>query len=298
MLLDFWAVARGSRQGRRLGRRSYLGTIWGYRGLFWYILGTFWYIFVISARWSRPGRPPGRRCPGGPFNWLRLTQPWQHWKSRWNWQYQSGDNDDFCIDDKKVKIPFLCFCSELTEENTCFFRFSNVTAWSWWKPWRRRPTWQRRNFNRWCHQPEHQSLPVSGLTSMKNTEGDCCLHYPIIADHVDKASATLGYSMYFHRTSWPAALLRWQIVEQALKSNFWTFEEAHKSSPSFSAGSCLALLDAVLLGEVKQRPLSCSCVGQEIMVECSRWRIVSCHRLWLVISTESLGTRFIGQERC
>ena len=94
-----------------------------------------------------------------------------------------------------------------------FFRFSNVTAWSWWKPWRRRPTWQRRNFNRWCHQPEHQSLPVSGLTSMKTAEGDCCLHHPIIADHVDKASATLGYSMYFHRTSWPAALLRWQTFE-------------------------------------------------------------------------------------
>ena len=63
-----------------------------------------------------------------------------------------------------------------------FFRFSNVTAWSWWKPWRRRPLWQRRNFNRWCHQPEHQSLPVSGLTSMENTEGDCRLHHPIIAD--------------------------------------------------------------------------------------------------------------------
>ena len=79
--------------------------------------------------------------------------------------------------------------------------------------------------------------------------------------------------------------------------NFWTIEEAHKSFPSFSAGSCLALLDAVLHGEVKQGPLSCSCVGQEIMVECSRWRIVSCHRLWLVISAESLGTRFIGQDR-
>ena len=62
--------------------------------------------------------------------------------------------------------------------------------------------------------------------------------------------------------------------------NFWTIEEAHKSSPSFSAGSCLALLDAVLHGEVKQRPLSCCCVGQEIMVECGRWRIVRCPCRW------------------
>ena len=28
-----------------------------------------------------------------------------------------------------------------------------------------------------------------------------------------QASATLGYSMYFHRTSWPAALLRWPNID-------------------------------------------------------------------------------------
>ena len=143
----------------------------------------------------------------------------------------------FCIGDNKRKDNvFFMLLFRAHWRKYLFFRFSNVTAWSWWKPWRRRPTWQRRNFNRWCHQPEHQSLPVSGLTSMKNTEGDCCLHYPIIADHVDKASATLGYSMYFHRTSWPAALLRWQTFEQAHKSNFWTFEllSKHTSHPHLS----------------------------------------------------------------
>ena len=81
----------------------------------------------------------------------------------------------------------------------------------------------------------------------------------------------LDLYLYFHRTSWPAALLMWskniflvKIKRAGLKrqnvectglkrQHVETVKTFSISFPSYSAGSCLALLEAVLEGEVKSK---------------------------------------------
>ena len=116
MLLDFWAVARGSRQGRRLGRRSYLGIIWGYRGIGCYlrdILVYFGHILVYLGdicKRNQAREATRQEVPWRTFQLIKIDPTMaaleikmkltiSKWRQWWflHWWQQSKDNVFFML---------------------------------------------------------------------------------------------------------------------------------------------------------------------------------------------------------